>query len=240
MINVESTARGVPGFGIRVRGLRIALGAAGLALGWLVVGAVSGGDSASAAEIPPLTPDALGTSVVGTSLLADATAMVISTIGAAPSPVQDVAAPVVRVTTRALDVVADTVDLIPVEQILPILTDGPAVPPDVAPVVTTPVADGARVTAVEPPSSAFSAPIFPVNASPATQSQTSDPPSPARPATPTNPAEALVPTAPASVATEGDLTRSPWAPQASGGAVLPAGEDCLPCPPAFDFDPTPD
>jgi hypothetical protein len=260
VINVESTSEGVPRFG-----LRVALGAVTLALGWLVVGAISGGDSASAADSPPLAPDAPSAAVYEhtSGLAATVTATVATTVHAAPvaadellatqpavvavagpSPIQDVTAPVIRVATDALDHVADAVDLTAITGLLPELPALPGAVHDAAPAVDILGAEvGSAVlptpespTLTVSPSNASSAPSAPSDTTIVTASE----PPPAQPSTPTTPTEALVPTAPASFAAECDLSRSRWDVPDSGGAVLPPGNDDLPSHPAFDFDPTPD
>jgi hypothetical protein len=265
VINVESTSEGVPRLG-----LRVALGAVILAVGWLVAGAVSGGDSASAADIPPLAPDALSAAISApTAGLAGATATVTgaatATVHAAPAaadgllatlaavaavagqtPVQDVAAPVVRVASAALDRVADAVDLTAVEHLLPALPD--VLVPGAAPAGITLAAEiggAALPTAAGPslgsaPSSASHASAQPPTSGAIVGAASEPMPPPGQPSAPASPADAVMPTAAAGHAVECDLTRAPWAMLASGSALLSSRNDDLPRPPASDFDPTPD
>lgn len=262
MINVESTSEGVPRLG-----LRVALGAVTLAAGWLVLGAISGGDSALAAGIPPLAPDAASAAVHRhTAGLAGVTATmtgtVTGTVHAAPpaadellatlpvvavmagqTPVQDVAAPLIRGTTETLDRVAHAVDL--AAPLLPALPD--LLVPGTAPAGLIQAIGGAVLpTAAGPslgtvPSSASPSHASVQPPSHAIVSTASAPlPAPGQPSAPAIPADAVMPTAPAGHAVECDLSRSPWAVPPSGSALLAARNDDPPNPPASDFDPTPD
>jgi hypothetical protein len=251
-----------------VPGLRAAIGAGLLAVGWLVLGAVAGGASAAELEIGDgslLGPDSnltvvvepihgVGTDAspsVATPATDDASVVaglpVLSGVADAATvqkftePVLESVEPVLKSVEPVLESVEPVLEAVGVEAtVFGKQSESIQVAPE--PALAVRCGTGCDPGAAEPPTYVrgdFRSTNTPSAAAIAMADPARHAPGPSAPLAPLIPTETVAPGASGSIALPGDVAQRGWASCASTH-TMPPGNDIAPAAPAFDSDSTPD
>jgi hypothetical protein len=251
-----------------VPGLRAAIGAGLLAVGWLVLGAVAGGASAAELEIGDgslLGPDSnltvvvepihgVGTDAspsVATPAADDASVVaglpVLSGVADAATvqkftePVLESVEPVLKSVEPVLESVEPVLEAVGVEAtVFGKQSESIQVAPE--PALAVRCGTGCDPGAAEPPTYVrgdFRSTNTPSAAAIAMADPARHAPGPSAPLAPLIPTETVAPGASGSIALPGDVAQRGWASCASTH-TMPPGNDIAPAAPAFDSDSTPD
>jgi hypothetical protein len=251
-----------------VPGLRAAIGAGLLAVGWLVLGAVAGGASAAELEIGDgslLGPDSnltvvvepihgVGTDAspsVATPATDDASVVaglpVLSGVADAATvqkftePVLESVEPVLKSVEPVLESVEPVLEAVGVEAtVFGKQSESIQVAPE--PALAVRCGAGCDPGAAEPPTYVrgdFRSTNTPSAAAIAMADPARHAPGPSAPLAPLIPTETVAPGASGSIALPGDVAQRGWASCASTH-TMPPGNDIAPAAPAFDSDSTPD
>jgi hypothetical protein len=252
-----------------VPGLRAAIGAGLLAVGWLVLGAVAGGASAAELEIGDgslLGPDSNLTVVVepihgvgtdaspsfATPAADDASVVaglpVLSGVADAATvqkftePVLESVEPVLKSVEPVLATVEPVLEAVGVEAtVFGKQSESIQVAPESALAVRC--GTGCDTGAAEPPTYVrgdFRSTNTPSAAAIAMADPARHAPGPSAPLAPLIPTETVAPGASGSIALPSDVAQRGWASCALSTHTMPPGNDIAPAAPAFDSDSTPD